>query len=468
MSKQLIINMLKIIFQWSPVRKHSCLFIAAFILTNPCIYGGALKVDISGKAAILINAETCAVLYEKNAYAPLYPASITKVITALYALEKKGDALDEEVIATYDAVSAVHPHIRRAQHKGHPPYRLEFGGSHMGIKAGEALTLRTLLYGLMLASGNDAANVIAQHVSGSVPQFMNELNAFVRAKGCKDTILLTPHGLPHPDHKTTAYDMAKLTRIALQYPIFREVVKMVKFTRPQTNKQAESELHQHNALVKPGKFYYPKATGIKTGYTTAAGYTLVASAEDENRKLIAVLLGYEQLEERYKDATVLFEAAFNEPKVARTLFSKEFDLFSCPIKGGKRPLQAAIPTDLVLSYYPSEEPQFNTRIEWNALALPIEPGQLVGQIHVTAAPYGKTLLQVPLFSTQLVEATFSYQVELAWLECKKAIGQKIGLLMGAMGVALISLAFYLFYPPRKKKRSRSFITSFISREWYKK
>ncbi|MBS0652785.1 MAG: D-alanyl-D-alanine carboxypeptidase [Verrucomicrobia bacterium] len=445
--------MLKLISPLIVLRNCPLIFISAFILAQPWAYG-ALKVDMSAKAAILINEETGAVLYEKNAHTPLYPASITKVITALYALEKKGNALEEEVIATHDAVSAVHPHIRRAQHKGHPPYRLEFGGTHIGIKAGEALTLRTLLYGLMLASGNDAANVIAQHVSGSVPQFMNELNAYVKAKGCKDTILFTPHGLPHPDHKTTAYDMAKLTRIALQYPIFREVVKAVKFPRPQTNKQVESEFHQHNALVKPGKFYYPKATGVKTGYTTAGGYTLVASAEDENRKLIAVLLGYEQLQERYKDAIALFEAAFNEPKVARTLFSKEFDLFSCAVKGGKKPLQAAIPADLVLSYYPSEEPQFNASIEWNALDLPIEPGKLVGQIRVTSIPKGKTLVQMPLFSTQLVEATLSYRLELAWQECKRAMGQKMGLLMGAMGIALISFSFYLFYPRRKKKKSR--------------
>jgi len=311
--------MLNLIFRWSSFRKK--LYFSLFAAAHSCAYG-TLKMDMSAKAAILINEETGAVLYEKNAHTPLYPASITKVITALYTLEKKGHALDEEVIATHDAVSAVHPHIRRAHQKGHPPYRLEFGGTHIGIKAGEALNLRTLLYGLMLASGNDAANVIAQHVSGSVPQFMNELNAYVKAKGCKDTVLFTPHGLPHPDHKTTAYDMAKLTRIALQYPVFRDVVKTVAYTRPQTNKQAESEFHQHNALVKPGKFYYPKATGVKTGYTTAGGYTLVASAEDENRKLIAVLLGYEQLQERYKDAIALFEAAFNEPKVTRTLFSK--------------------------------------------------------------------------------------------------------------------------------------------------
>lgn len=434
--KWLTVNMLKFIFAFS----------LSLVIAHA---QAALKVDTSAKAAILINQETGAVLYEKNAHTPLYPASITKIITALYALETRGNDLTEVVVASSDAVSAVHPHIRRTFDKANPPYRLEFGGTHIGIKAGEALTFRTLLDGLMLASGNDAANVIAQYVSGSISKFMNELNAFVRSKGCEETILYTPHGLPHPEHKTTAYDMARLSRLALQHPSFKVIVRAVKATRPATNKQPASEFYQHNALLKPGKFYYPKATGVKTGYTTAGGYTLVASAEDENRKLIAVLLGCDNLNDRYKDATALFEAAFQEPQVDRTLFSKEFDLFSCPVKGGKRALQAMIPSDLTLTYYPSEEPQLQTAIEWNPLLLPIHPGQHVGQIRVKN-DQGKTLLQMPLFSTHLVEPTLLYQMETAWRACKQGLSQKMGLLMGAMGMALPILAFYLYFHRHKK------------------
>lgn len=412
----------------------------------------SLRVDLSAKGAILINEETGAVLYEKNAHTPLYPASITKVITALYALEKKGGSMEEIVVASHEAVAAVHPEIRRCSERGHPPYRLEFGGSHMGIKAGEGLPFRTLFYGLMLASGNDAANVIAQYASGSISQFMDELNAYVRSKGCKNTTLYTPHGLPHPDHKTTAYDMAILARCAMQYPFFREVVKTVKYPRPQTNKQLESEFYQHNALVKPGKFYYPKATGIKTGYTTAGGYTLVASAEDGNRKLIAVLLGYEQLQERYKDAIALFEAAFNEKKISRTLFSREFDHFSCSIKGGKTALQAVLPADLVLSYYPSEEPQFNTSVQWFSLPLPIRPGMQVGEILVASAQ-GKRLVQMPLFATNQIDPTLRHRAELAWASAKMAINQKTALVMAAVGILIVALAFGL-HSPSKKRASR--------------
>ncbi len=425
------------------------LFLTLILCFTTSFTYSSLRVDLSAKGAILINEETGAVLYEKNAHLPLYPASITKVITALYALEKKGQSMEEVVFASHEAVAAVHAEVRRCSEKGHPPYRLEFGGSHMGIKAGEGLTFRALFYGLMLASGNDAANVIAQHVSGSISQFMDELNEYVRSKGCMNTVLHTPHGLPHPEHKTTAYDMAILARCALKHPFFREVVKTTKYTRPQTNKQAESEFYQHNALVKPGKFYYPKATGIKTGYTTVGGYTLVASAEDEDRKLIAVLLGYEQLQERYKDAIALFEAAFNEKKVSRTLFSKEFDRFSCTIKGGKTALQADLPSDLVLSYYPSEEPQFNTSVRWLSLPLPIQPGMQVGEILVTAGQ-GKRLVQMPLFATNLIEATLRHRTELAWASARDIISKKMAFVMAAVGLSIVGLAFCLFLTAKNR------------------
>ncbi len=210
----------------------------------------------------------------------------------------------------------------------------------MGIKAGETLPFRALIYGLMLTSGNDAANVISQYVSGSISTFMEELNRFVREKGCLQTVLYTPHGLHHPEHKTTAYDLGILACEALKNPFFREVVMTTQYVRPQTNKHPESILSQHNALVKPGRFHYPKAIGIKTGYTLSSGYTLVSAAEDDQRKLIAVLLGCEKIEHRYKDAIALFEAGFNEKKVSRTLFSKGFDLFAYSMEGGKTPLQA--------------------------------------------------------------------------------------------------------------------------------
>jgi D-alanyl-D-alanine carboxypeptidase (penicillin-binding protein 5/6) len=399
------------------------------------------KVEVSAKGAILINAETGGILWEKNARDSFYPASTTKLITALYALEKKENALDELVIASHDALATVHPSVRRASHGDHPPYRLEFGGTHMGIQVGEALPFRTLIYGLMLTSGNDAANVIAQYVSGNISTFMEELNRFVREKGCLQTVLCTPHGLPHPEHKTTAYDLAVLAREALKNSFFREVVKATQYIRPQTNKQPESILYQHNALVKAGRFYYPKAIGIKTGYTLSAGYTMVAAAEDQQRKLIAVILGCEKVEQRYKDAIALFEAGFNEKKVSRTLFSKGFDLFTYPVEGGKVPLQAYLSQDVVLEYFPSEEPVFKTILSWQVPALPILTGQKIAEMQILSSE-NKLLSSTPLFAVRAVESTLLYQILLAWKKVKKGIGDNVTLVMAAVGIVVLASTFY--------------------------
>lgn len=411
--------------------------------------GSPLKVEVSAKSALLMNTETGAILWEKNAYTPLHPASTTKIITALYALEKKGHALDEEVTASHDAVSAVASHIRRASQGAHPPYRLEFGGSHMGIKVGEILPLRALLYGLMLPSGNDAANVIGEHISGSVSKFVEELNQFVQLKGCRNTVLHTPHGLPHEEHVTTAYDLALLAKEAINNPLFKEIVKARQYIRPETNKQPESILHQHNALVKPGRFFYPKAIGIKTGYTVAAGYTLVAAAEDQERKLVLVLLGCEEKELRYRDAIALFDVGFNEKKVARMLFSKGFDLFTHEVEGGKIPLQAYLSQDVILQYYPSEEPTFKTTVLWAAVKLPILAGQRVAEMQILT-PAGNLLTAAPLFAVRNVDVTWSHQIHLVWNQVKIEVNNHITWVMVAAGILILG---YTFYYSRKSRAS---------------
>jgi D-alanyl-D-alanine carboxypeptidase (penicillin-binding protein 5/6) len=409
-----------------------------------------LSVDISASSAILINAQTGAVLYQKNAQVPMFPASITKIATALYALEKKEHALDELIMATADAVGSVHPSIRRDPARGHPPYRLEFGGTHMGLKTGEILPLRTLLYGLMLESANDAANVIAQYVSGSTMQFVEELNLYIKTLGCTQTTFYAPHGLYHPEHKTTARDMAIITKRALEIPFFREMVKTLKYPRGTTNKQADADLFQHNALVKQGKFHYPKAIGVKTGYTLSSGYTLVGAAEDEHRKLILVLLGCSQLPMRYKDAITLFEAGFNEPKVARTLFSKQFDHFSYILPGAKRALIADLERDVILQYYASEEPDFTVAECWNELSLPIQEGQNVGEV-VVRSPSGDILAREPLFSVHQIEGTFQYKLQGAWSTLKAQCRQYTGIFLALIGCVFFGIAFYCFHHPFKKR-----------------
>jgi D-alanyl-D-alanine carboxypeptidase (penicillin-binding protein 5/6) len=431
---------------------RSACWVLLLLLTVP-LAAAPLKVDVTAKAAILVNAETGAVLFEKNAHTPLSPASTTKVITAACAMQKmKGYIPDEMITASYEALAIVPASVRRANDGKHPRYRLEFGGTHMGLKVGETLPLKVLMYGLMLSSGNDAANVIAQHLSGDIGRFVEEMNAFAREKGCRNTSLKNPHGLTDPEHVTTAFDMAILAREYLKYPFLREVAKTVQCKRPVTNKQPESVLHQHNPLIRPGRFHYPKSIGIKTGYTLDAGYCIVAAAEDPKRKLIAVVMGCDKIENRNKDAIALFEAGFNEKTLGRTLFSKGFDQFSCDVEGGKIPLQASLEEDIVLEYYPSEEPVFKTKLAWQGLNLPIAAGQKVGEMQVLSQE-GKLLSSRPLFALKAVESTFAYRANLTWKKVKKGIWDRVAIVMAFGGVATLAVTFY--YSSRKSKRHKA-------------
>lgn len=406
-----------------------------------------LKSDLSAAAVVLINGETGRVLYAKNAFTPSFPASTTKVATAIYALTKKPEDFNVKVVATAEAVGCVSPQVRRTKHA---PHRLEYGGTHMGIKVGEEIPYKDLLHGLMLISGNDAANVIAEHVSGSVPQFMEELNAFLKENGCLQTTYYNPHGLQTNDHKTTAYDLAKMAQVGMKMPAFREIVKTVRYTKAATNKQPETVFVQGNALLRPGAHHYPKAIGVKTGYTLSAGQNIVAAAKDENRYLIAVLLGCNDYHQRYKDTIALFEAAFNEKRVSRTVFAKGFDIHTLKIKGASQPLQAMLAEDLTLNYYPSEEPKLKATLRWNELQLPIALGDAVGEIQLIDISVGKVLKSAPIFAVAPLDKTL-YSRALDFLQqAKRVLAYKISLLF------LITLGFsYLIWAFTRKSLTPS-------------
>lgn len=404
--------------------------------------------EVSAKSGILINAKTGAVLWEKNPHEPLSPASTTKMITALVAYEKKQGELHQKVVAPYDAVHVVPIHERRSSH---PPYRLEHGGTSMGVRLGEELPFISLLHGLMLCSGNDAANVIAHHVSGSVPAFVEEMNAFVKMKGCVNTKLYTPHGLPHKEHVTTAYDMALLARCFLEHDVLREIVSLKSAPRPETNKQPESVIAQHNALIRPGRFHYPKAKGIKLGYTIDAGFCMVSAAEDVNRDLILVLFGCPKREQFYQELIALFEMAFQEKKKERLLFSRGFEKFSHDYPGGKIPVQALLNQDVLVSYYPSEEPKWRTSVVWEENPLPVQTGQRVGFLQVWDGDR-KLVCSVPIEATKDVPMTWSYQCSCYLEELKRECRKKNRLILAGLGSFLICGVGYLSHNRAKRAR----------------
>ncbi len=348
-----------------------------FLCVTASLMSKQLEVGVEAPSAILMNADTGAVLFEKHAHVPSYPGSITKIATALYVLEQEFDLQNTATVSG----ECLKP--RPLQNRDHlPPYWLDSDGTMMGLKRGEVLTLESLLHGLMLVSGNDAGNVIAEWAGGSVPGFVNLMNAYLNGLGCQNTQFRNPHGLPHPEHFSTAYDMALITKRALQLPKFRKLVSTLSYTKPKTNKQAESEIRLNNSLMKPkSRHFYPKAIGVKTGYTNVGQSTLVAAAEHDGRTLIAVILGCKDKGARFEDAKRLFETAFGEQRATRRLVGPE-NIFTKAIEGSKSPLKASLIKPLAIEYFPSEEPKCKAALHWNAESLPIRKGQKVGEVHI--------------------------------------------------------------------------------------
>ena len=253
------------------------------LLLTTSLYGQSLDLTVNVEAAILINAKTGQVLFEKNCHKPSYPASTTKIGSALFALHKQGKDLSKLIVVERESIASISPQAKKQSNYRSPPHWLETDGTHIGIKRGEEWRLHDLLYAHLVASANDASNAIAQGVGGTIPHFVEEMNEYLKSIGCKNTHFNNPHGLHHPDHVTTAFDLSMMAREGLKNPIFRQIVSTVRYTCPQTNLEAERHLIQHNQLLKKGAHYYSKAIGVKNGFTQRAGKTLVAAAEEEGR-----------------------------------------------------------------------------------------------------------------------------------------------------------------------------------------
>lgn len=366
-----------------------------------------LKVDLKSEAAILINAENGAILYEKNGRKLYCPASTTKVATALYALKLKGNRLSEMVTANQEDLATMTEEEKRKINYTMPPHWLVVDGTHIGLKKGEIMSFQDLLYGMMLESGNDASNVIARFVSGSIPAFMSQLNAYLKDIGCYNTLFTNPHGLFHPKHQSTAYDMALMTKEALKNPTFCQIVATHRYPRPLTNKQTQlSVFVQHNKLLKQGAYYYSKAIGVKTGYHSKAQHTLIAAAKQDQRILVAVLLKAKEKGDVYKDAIQLFEAAFNEKQIDKVLLQAGTQSFEWKSEGTNGPVNTYLKEDLKITYYPAEEPFYKSYLFWDQLAPPVKKDQKVGNIKVIHQKTGETLATALLFSQNAVELSW--------------------------------------------------------------
>ena len=231
----------------------------------------------------MIDADSGAVLYEKNADERHYPASITKIMTVYLALSR--GSLDQTVTATHTAID-----------------NIDRKSSHIWLDYGEELSLKDACYAAIMASANDASNVLAEAVGGSQNEFAEMMNEAAAANA---------HGLPDEDHYTTAYDMAMITRMAIQNADFAEIFGTVKYEMQPTNKQKDVRYFASgNDMLKKGEFFYEYATGGKIGWTEDAGYTIVTTASKDGVNLIAVVLKNSNKNARYTDTRTLFDYGF--------------------------------------------------------------------------------------------------------------------------------------------------------------
>jgi serine-type D-Ala-D-Ala carboxypeptidase (penicillin-binding protein 5/6) len=404
-----------------------------FLLTAS-VYAVPLSMKVSAESAILINAKTGQVLYSKEPYALHYPASTTKIATVLYFIKTKKN-IDEMITIQKEAVVSLSDEAKAKASYRNPAYWLEPDGCHVGLKAGEQMTVRDLFYCSMLASANDASNSIAL-LGGSIPAFMEQVNAYLKSIGCHRTNFLNPHGLHHPDHKTCAYDLALMGIEGLKEPLFKEIVSTVQFTRPKTNVHKSYIILNGNRLLRPGKCFYDKAIGIKTGFHSRAKHAFVGAAQSGDRTLILVFLKCADRTKMFEEAKQLFEAAFKQPKVEQTYLNAGVQPFSRKYNFADREINTYLQHDLKWSYYPAEDLNPACLLYWNDLSLPITKGQKVGEIHLIAESDRKVLHKLDLFADNDVELSWPYR----WIASMRVFIYTYPLLASLMMVFCIGLS----------------------------
>jgi D-alanyl-D-alanine carboxypeptidase (penicillin-binding protein 5/6) len=339
---------------------------------------------VNAKAAILVDTAHGEILYEQNAHEKLYPASITKVMTALLVIEavESGElTLDQPITAS----SIVND-------------RMIAGASTQDIKAGEIMPLRDVLACALIPSANEACNILAETLSGSLTAFVERMNSRAAKLGCENTNFVNPHGLHDSNHYTTAWDIYLISNEAMKYPLFREMVTSKNYTVAATNMTKERTLHDTNALISNFNrtgYLYEYATGIKTGYTPEAGYCLASAATKGDRSLIAVVLGCERTPGTtgsqgftyFTESKNLLEFGFNNFS-RRTIIDGTDPLLTLPVTLSEEAdqvvaepngsIEATLPNDLDVKDF-----SFDAVPLQESVVAPVEKGQVLGKVTVS-------------------------------------------------------------------------------------
>ena len=362
--------------------KRAGILLLAAVLVLGCVAvpAGAVQLDLPAKGAVLIDAATGTVLYEQDSHTALPPASVTKVMTMLLIME----AIDDGRIGWEDSVTASETAAAK-------------GGSQIYLKVGETMSVSTLLKSVAVSSANDAACALAEHIAGSETAFVGMMNQRAKELGMNDTNFVNCTGLDDDpeakDHKTSAYDIAVMSRELLtKHPDIK------KFTTiwMDTVRDGSFGLSNTNKLVR----FYSGATGLKTGYTSQAGFCLSASAEREGMELIAVVLGCETSAQRFAACKSMLDHGFASyalinPQMEENIF--------VPVTLGKAKQVQAVPaadSALLIDKSQKNTVQIRTEVEESVTA-PVSKGQRLGTMTVRAGE--QILAQIPLVAAEPVD-----------------------------------------------------------------
>lgn len=343
------------------------------------VAAGAPEFEAKCGAALLLELNSGTVIYALNAEQTMYPASLTKIMTCMLALEY--GQLDDVLTVSESALAG-----------------LDEAGSTAGLLVGEQMKLRDVLYCMMLSSANEACNVVAEYISSDVPTFVTLMNKTAKELGCTNTHYENPHGLHESNHYTTAKDLSIITRKALTYEVFREISATATYTVPATNMSAPRILKTTNYLISTdtvADYFYPDAIGIKTGYTSAAGRCVISRAADGNLNLLAIVL--DAATEVMSDGSVryhnfieakrMFEYGFENFAYAQVL-SRLKPIAQVPVQYSEDEKGAVlIPTEDIYSLLPKDYDKTRITTEYtldppSGLKAPLRQGESVGDVSV--------------------------------------------------------------------------------------
>ncbi len=330
----------------------------------------AETLDINGEGAILIDYDTGEILFQKNSHFKLYPASTTKMLTAILAVENS--SLDELVTIDQEIVSLTK-------------------GSHIALEPGEVLTMEQLLHALLLPSANDAALAIAKHVGGTIENFISMMNQKASELGAIDSNFVNPNGLHDDRHISSAYDLSLIGRYAMENDVIREIVNKVTYEIPPTNIKTESrhiritnkllfssELIDRNGSLVPA--YYEDASGVKTGYTSQAMNCLVSYAERNGQRLIAVVLKADG-NMVYSDTQKLLDYGFENYSNTTVANMNEFVENITVIDGDAPYVAGILDRDIIYPISLADSYMIEPKVTlFESIVAPIDKGQILGQI----------------------------------------------------------------------------------------